>query len=164
MLEGKGTFCWCGKQLLRSHFLHGTRTRILVWFVRVREWGPAPTISGANLALAFQEADLCASRQRREESNPTARVTRTEVLCRVLCITESDHRAKTAPRLWTSIYTGAPTWATNRFLPGAPHSDGCQSLLHIDRYRGIVEEAVFDPLGQRLFFDAAVGMVMSVRL
>ena len=48
-----------------------------------------------------------------------------------------------------------------RFLPVAPHSEGCESLLHIDRYRGIVEEAVFDPLGQRLFFDAAVEVVMG---
>src|ERR1700693_5048502 len=43
MLEGKGTPCRCGEQLLRTYFLHGTRTRILLRFVRVRECGPAPT-------------------------------------------------------------------------------------------------------------------------
>ena len=49
MLEGKETFCRCGEQLLRPYFLHGTRTRILLRFVRVREWGPTP---GTNASMS----------------------------------------------------------------------------------------------------------------
>jgi hypothetical protein len=114
MLEGKGTFCRCGERPLRSHFLHGTRTRILLRFVRVRECGPEPA----------------KKQKQRLDSGP--------LYIRVL-----RHGQRTD------------------FLPVAPHSEGCESLLHIDRYRGIVEEAVFDPLGQRLLFDAAVEVVIG---
>jgi hypothetical protein len=44
--------------------------------------------------------------------------------------------------------------------PVAPHSEGCE-FPQIDRYRGIVEEALFDRLGLPSFFDEAVEMVMG---
>jgi hypothetical protein len=45
-------------------------------------------------------------------------------------------------------------------LPVAPHSVDSEFLL-LDRYRGIVEEAVFDRLGRPSFLDEAVEMLMG---
>jgi len=46
-------------------------------------------------------------------------------------------------------------------LPVAPHSEGCEFPPEIDKYRGIVEDAVFDRLGRPSFFDGAVEVVME---
>jgi hypothetical protein len=43
----------------------------------------------------------------------------------------------------------------------APHSEGCEFPPEIDKYRGIVEDAVFDRLGRLSFFDGAVEVVMG---
>jgi hypothetical protein len=45
-------------------------------------------------------------------------------------------------------------------LPVAPHSEGCEFLPEIDRYRGNVEEALFECLDRPSFFDEAVEMVL----
>jgi hypothetical protein len=45
-------------------------------------------------------------------------------------------------------------------LPVAPHSEDSE-FPRIDSYRGIVEDAVFDRLGRRSFFDVAVEVVMG---
>jgi hypothetical protein len=41
-------------------------------------------------------------------------------------------------------------------LPVTPHSEGCRFPSQIEKYRGIVEAAVFDCLGWPSFFDEAV--------
>ena len=41
-------------------------------------------------------------------------------------------------------------------LPVAPHSEGCEFSQEIVKYRGIVEEAVFDCFGRPSFFGEVV--------
>ena len=43
----------------------------------------------------------------------------------------------------------------------APHSVDSEFLPEFDKYRGIVEDAVFDRVGRPSFFDEAVEMVME---
>jgi hypothetical protein len=43
----------------------------------------------------------------------------------------------------------------------APHSDGREFPLGIEKYRGIVEGELFDRLGRPLFFYEAVGMLLK---
>jgi hypothetical protein len=43
----------------------------------------------------------------------------------------------------------------------APHSDGYEFPLQMDKYRGIGEAAVFQCIGEPVFFDRAVEMVME---
>jgi hypothetical protein len=45
------------------------------------------------------------------------------------------------------------------FSPTKRFSEGCE-FLQIDRYRGIVEEVLFDRLGRPSFFDELVEVVM----
>jgi hypothetical protein len=46
-------------------------------------------------------------------------------------------------------------------LPVAPHPEGCEFPAQFEKYRGIVEGAVFDRLGRPSFFDEAVKVVMG---
>jgi len=46
-------------------------------------------------------------------------------------------------------------------LPVVPYSEGCEFPSQIEKYRRIVEEALFDRLGRPSFFDEAVEMVMG---
>jgi len=43
----------------------------------------------------------------------------------------------------------------------APHSEGWEFPRQIEKYRGIVEEAVFDRLGRPTLFDELVEVVMG---
>jgi hypothetical protein len=45
--------------------------------------------------------------------------------------------------------------------PVAPHSEGCEFPLQTEKYRGAVEEVLFDRLGRPSFFDAAAEVVME---
>jgi len=54
--------------------------------------------------------------------------------------------------LWIEFdLTNEPT-----LLPVAPHSEGCEFSQEIVKYRGIVEEAVFDCFGRPSFFGEVV--------
>jgi hypothetical protein len=46
-------------------------------------------------------------------------------------------------------------------LPVAPHSVDSEFRSAIDKYRGLVKDAVFDRLGRRSFFDEVVEVVMG---
>jgi len=46
-------------------------------------------------------------------------------------------------------------------LPVAAHSEGWGFSSPINKYRGIVEDAVFDRLGRPLFFDEAVDHILG---
>jgi len=57
--------------------------------------------------------------------------------------------------LWIEFdLTNEPT-----LLPVAPHSEGCEFSQEIVKYRGIVEEAVFDCFGRPSFFGEVVEVV-----
>jgi hypothetical protein len=47
-------------------------------------------------------------------------------------------------------------------LPLAPHSEGCEFSSWIDKYRGIVEEALFDRVGRPTFFAAAAAAAVEM--
>lgn len=59
--------------------------------------------------------------------------------------------------LWIEFdLTNEPT-----LLPVAPHSEGCEFSQEIVKYRGIVEEAVFDCFGRPSLFGEVVNLILG---
>jgi hypothetical protein len=57
---------------------------------------------------------------------------------------------------------GCSAMTNEPVLPSvAPHSEGCEFPLQIDKYRDVVEEAVFQCVGKPVFCDEAVEAVMK---
>jgi len=64
--------------------------------------------------------------------------------------------------LMRRFFPGCPALANEPiFLPVAPHSEGCEFPLGIEKYRGMVEEALFDRLGRPSFFCEAVDLILG---
>src|SRR5258707_7857323 len=101
MLEEKMTFCLCGNQRLRSHFLHGTRTRILLRFVR-RVGTSADTLrSKLRMDAACDEGPI-------QHLNPCACVSQLAYTTSAHCFPRAEPTIRLAGKALATLPTSPP--------------------------------------------------------